>query len=136
GGNEGQTECIADKTNSPDLRLAGADGLVVTAQSVKDSDVLTSPDIPSSHWAMRDSNPRHPACKAGALPTELIARNLKPGGRQRRLILSRHGGQGNREWQVVRTGGSSGSRLGLPARELSGSFSGTLAGLSPIDRFR
>ena len=23
---------------------------------------------------MRDSNPRHPACKAGALPTELIAR--------------------------------------------------------------
>ena len=24
-------------------------------------------------WAMRDSNPRHPACKAGALPTELIA---------------------------------------------------------------
>ena len=25
-------------------------------------------------WAMRDSNPRHPACKAGALTTELIAR--------------------------------------------------------------
>ena len=25
---------------------------------------------------MRDSNPRHPACKAGALPTELIARPL------------------------------------------------------------
>ncbi len=24
-------------------------------------------------WAMRDLNPRHPACKAGALPTELIA---------------------------------------------------------------
>ena len=27
-------------------------------------------------WAMRDSNPRHPACKAGALPTELIARKV------------------------------------------------------------
>lgn len=26
-----------------------------------------------SEWAMRDSNPRRPACKAGALPTELIA---------------------------------------------------------------
>src|SRR5215213_7402129 len=25
-------------------------------------------------WAMTDSNRRHPACKAGALPTELIAR--------------------------------------------------------------
>ncbi len=25
-------------------------------------------------WAVRDSNPRHPACKAGALPAELTAR--------------------------------------------------------------
>ena len=24
-----------------------------------------------SEWSQRDSNPRHPACKAGALPTEL-----------------------------------------------------------------
>ena len=24
-------------------------------------------------WALRDLNPRHPACKAGALPTELNA---------------------------------------------------------------
>ena len=29
----------------------------------------------SSIWAMRDSNPRHPRCKRGALPTELIALN-------------------------------------------------------------
>src|SRR5258708_5733592 len=27
-------------------------------------------------WAMTDSNRRHPACKAGALPAELIALNL------------------------------------------------------------
>ena len=27
-------------------------------------------------WAVRDSNPRHPRCKRGALPTELIARNI------------------------------------------------------------
>jgi hypothetical protein len=27
-------------------------------------------------WAMTDSNRRHPACKAGALPAELIARSL------------------------------------------------------------
>nr|CAI0337142.1 hypothetical protein SHINE37_40996 [Rhizobiaceae bacterium] len=30
-------------------------------------------------WAMRDSNSRHPRCKRGALPTELIARRV--GGR-------------------------------------------------------
>jgi hypothetical protein len=29
----------------------------------------------SNIWAMRDSNPRHPRCKRGALPTELIAHN-------------------------------------------------------------
>src|SRR5262249_15650986 len=28
-------------------------------------------------WAMRDSNPRHPACKAGALTAELIARRAR-----------------------------------------------------------
>jgi hypothetical protein len=27
-------------------------------------------------WAKRDLNPRHPACKAGALPAELFARAL------------------------------------------------------------
>src|ERR1044071_352039 len=30
-----------------------------------------------SWWAMTDSNRRHPACKAGALPTELIARHQR-----------------------------------------------------------
>jgi hypothetical protein len=29
-------------------------------------------------WAMRDSNSRHPRCKRGALPTELIALNDLP----------------------------------------------------------
>jgi integrase len=37
-------------------------------------DVLVVSDNTRSKWAMRDSNPRHPACKAGALTTELIAR--------------------------------------------------------------
>ena len=67
GGNEGQTESIPDKTNGPDLRLAGADGSVVTAESVKDRDVLTTPDSHSSEWAMQDLNLRPPACRAGAL---------------------------------------------------------------------
>src|SRR5262249_35614051 len=31
-------------------------------------------DLKTYKWAMRDSNPRHPACKAGALTAELIAR--------------------------------------------------------------
>lgn len=33
----------------------------------------TLPDIGKKWWAMRDSNSRHPRCKRGALPTELIA---------------------------------------------------------------
>ena len=33
----------------------------------------TLPDICKKWWAMRDSNSRHPRCKRGALPTELIA---------------------------------------------------------------
>jgi hypothetical protein len=30
---------------------------------------------PKRWWRHGDSNPRHPACKAGALPTELYPRN-------------------------------------------------------------
>src|SRR4026208_1208577 len=29
-------------------------------------------------WAVTDSNRRHPACKAGALPTELTAHQTRP----------------------------------------------------------
>ena len=36
-------------------------------------------------WAMTDSNRRHPRCKRGALPTELIARKLAMGPFQRAL---------------------------------------------------
>ena len=32
--------------------------------------------IASTWWAMTGSNRRHPACKAGALPAELITRGL------------------------------------------------------------
>ena len=35
---------------------------------------------PKWWWAMRDSNPRHPRCKRGALPAELIARLRNDGG--------------------------------------------------------
>ena len=34
---------------------------------------LPIPPLEHTLWAMRDLNPRHPACKAGALPAELIA---------------------------------------------------------------
>ena len=35
--------------------------------------------IELSWWRMTGSNRRHPACKAGALPAELIPRNLAAG---------------------------------------------------------
>jgi hypothetical protein len=34
---------------------------------------LASPERGYRTWALRDSNPQHPACKAGALPVELKA---------------------------------------------------------------
>jgi hypothetical protein len=36
-------------------------------------------------WAMTGSNRRHPACKAGALPAELIARDGDPYGIRTRV---------------------------------------------------
>ena len=44
-------------------------------------------------WAMTGSNRRHPACKAGALPTELIAARE---GQHLQLVLARLGGNGGR----------------------------------------
>lgn len=35
------------------------------------------PSARKTWWVMTESNRRHPACKAGALPTELITRRLK-----------------------------------------------------------
>gem|GEM_PF-1809742 len=37
---------------------------------------LSSASLVSAWWAMTGSNRRHPACKAGALPAELITRGL------------------------------------------------------------
>ncbi len=37
-------------------------------------------------WGMTGSNCRHPACKAGALPAELIARNGDPWGNRTPVI--------------------------------------------------
>lgn len=36
-------------------------------------------DVRGKWWALRDSNPRHPRCKRGALPTELSARPDRTG---------------------------------------------------------
>ena len=39
---------------------------------------LQKMSFPEKYWRMRKSNPRPPACKADALPTELIPR-VDPG---------------------------------------------------------
>src|SRR4051812_20936924 len=58
-------------------------------------------------WAMRDSNPRLPACKAGTLTTELIARHRNAGrivaAAGGRVFLPLHA----RGWRRGRDGGSS-----------------------------
>src|SRR4029077_2170170 len=46
---------------------------------------------PQSWWAVTDSNRRHPACKAGALPTELTA--LNPRQYRVRAVQCKHAGQ-------------------------------------------
>ena len=51
-------------------------------------------DLPSAIeiilWSRRDSNPRHPACKAGALPTELRPRKLDfPAPREKNSAIRR-----------------------------------------------
>src|SRR5262249_47012298 len=49
--------------------------------------------LTSFKWAMRDSNPRRPACKAGALTTELIAleidKTLRVGSTAKRELATR-----------------------------------------------
>jgi integrase len=56
-----------DKTQADALNSIEAAPLVASGQFVKGSDTQTSSDNASPKWAMRDSNPRLPACKAGAL---------------------------------------------------------------------
>jgi hypothetical protein len=63
-----------DNAAHPSLPPSVADQLDASLDFGKEKELLTRRDNESAEWAMRDSNPRHPACKAGALPTELIAR--------------------------------------------------------------
>jgi integrase len=63
----GATVGTADKMNTGQPELTIVDAFVVSAEIDKPSATLTSDDNVRSKWAMRDSNPRLPACKAGAL---------------------------------------------------------------------
>ena len=47
---------------------------IVTANRHRTEQFVSQCLETACEWAVRDSNPRHPACKAGALPTELTAR--------------------------------------------------------------
>jgi integrase len=60
----GENECSADKTKAEPPNLFGSARPVASPQSVKASDVLTTPDNRSSEWAMQDLNLRPPACRA------------------------------------------------------------------------
>src|SRR5690606_16563342 len=74
------------KSSTPDplspQNLAMRDGenaetLSFKAQTAKAEVVLENGAVANGRgkwWAMTDSNRRHPRCKRGALPTELIAR--------------------------------------------------------------
>lgn len=57
-------DLIGVKTNSPDLSLAEAGEFDAHAQSIERIPPLASREVAASKWAMRDSNPRLPACKA------------------------------------------------------------------------
>ncbi len=66
-GNGGQPEGSDDKERAGHSDSFGGARLDVTAQSVKDRGVVTTPDTYPSEWAMQDLNLRPPACRAGAL---------------------------------------------------------------------
>jgi hypothetical protein len=73
----GQYESIPGKTATEAPNSIVAFDPAASAEIVKGKATLTTPDMESAEWAMRDSNPRPSACKAGALPTELIARRTR-----------------------------------------------------------
>ena len=43
--------------------------------------------ITRSWWSQTESNRRHPACKAGALPTELWPHSIRNGAKPRRAVI-------------------------------------------------
>jgi hypothetical protein len=61
----GKTVANADNATPPTpIRLEGSQ-LDANLDFDKGKETLTRDDKRSAEWAMRDSNPRHPACKAG-----------------------------------------------------------------------
>ena len=62
-----QTQSIGDKTHTCKGKPAAALPLDVTSSPDKRNNPPTTAVDGSREWAMRDSNPRHPRCKHGAL---------------------------------------------------------------------
>ncbi len=62
-----QTERIADNTTAESSIAIGFVRLDATCDIVRGKAMKGIADKACLEWAMRDSNPRHPACKAGAL---------------------------------------------------------------------
>ena len=63
----GQTERNADKMLVEMSSTIGSTRFDATPNNVRGKTTMSIADKACSKWAMRDSNPRHPACKAGAL---------------------------------------------------------------------
>ncbi len=63
----GQTERNADKMAVDSASATGSTRHDATSNNVRGKATMIITDKTCSKWAMRDSNPRHPACKAGAL---------------------------------------------------------------------
>jgi integrase len=70
----GQYESIPGKTATEATNSIVAFDPAASAELVKGKATLTTPDMESAEWAMRDSNPRPPASKAGGSPGSPISR--------------------------------------------------------------
>jgi integrase len=65
--NRTETELIGDKTRAESPNSIGPTRLDANSKNVTRKATKITADKTCPKWAMRDSNPRHPACKAGAL---------------------------------------------------------------------
>jgi len=67
GDKRSKTVSTPDKMNRGRRGLTAVDAFAANPEKERPSVALTSDGNSRPDWAMRDSNPRHPACKAGAL---------------------------------------------------------------------
>ena len=93
--------CRAEAIHSMRSRAQAADHRVVRGSA-----------LTRSWWSQTESNRRHPACKAGALPTELWPHSIRNGAKPRRAERPDQGGASK---LLVGPG-----RLELPTLRLSG----------------